>query len=215
MVYGKKIEDKKSRGKAIDLEIEGVKFKLVSIFHPYQAIAEPKNAFLFSHDIKEAILEHILNRPKIDEFTYTPIFSIKELKTYEDKFIGITNPISCDTEGTGLNFLTDTLHTIAFTKLDNNLEPEITIAFPIDHREFVNPEFRKYALEFSEKVLGNSLNRKIFQNAQHDLKFLRKYGITIVPNIWDTKLMFALVDENSPKSLSDLVYYLYNHEDRT
>ena len=214
MIYGKNIEDKKSRGKVVDFEVGGIKFKLVSIFHPWQVVSEPKNQFLFSHDIAEAINEHILCRKKNSLFKFVPIFTIEELNQYNDKFCNTDKPISIDIETTGLNFLTDTIHTIALSILaDDGVTPELTISFPIDHKEFVHPEFRVRVIKLVKDVCRNKKNRKIGQNlGSFDLKFLRREGITEFHDIWDSKLMQGIYQEEWPKKLSDLVYYYFPNE---
>jgi ribonuclease D len=62
-----------------------------------------------------------------------------------------------------------------------------------------------------EKILTNPANIKIFQNAKFDLKFLHTKGIQAV-NVWDTKVMQHLVNENVPKSLNDLVNMYFPEE---
>ena len=54
------------------------------------------------------------------------------------------------------------------------------------------------------QILENPKSRKVFHNAKFDLKFLINYGI-YPKNVWDTKIMHHLLDENLPKSLMDLV----------
>ena len=62
-----------------------------------------------------------------------------------------------------------------------------------------------------KKILENPNNIKVFQNAKFDLKFLYQYRIEAV-NVWDTKVMQHLVNENAPKSLLDLVNMYFPEE---
>jgi ribonuclease D len=50
------------------------------------------------------------------------------------------------------------------------------------------------------------------QNAGFDLKFLKRYGVDEVYNVYDTKLLQHLYKEDVPKSLADLVYYYFPEE---
>jgi len=53
---------------------------------------------------------------------------------------------------------------------------------------------------------------KIFHNSKFDVKFLMNWDITDFNNIEDTQIMHALVDENLPHSLMDLVKQYFPHE---
>ena len=67
-------------------------------------------------------------------------------------------------------------------------------------------------MEFLCQVMGNKNNRKILQNANFDLKFLKLYGVEEVYNVWDTKLMQHCFNEDIPKSLRDLLMYYFPNE---
>jgi hypothetical protein len=54
-------------------------------------------------------------------------------------------------------------------------------------------------------------NKKVFHNAKFDLKFLINYGI-YTKNVWDTKIMHHLLDENMPKGLMDLTKLYFANE---
>tara|TARA_R110002126_G_scaffold8408_6_gene39859 strand:- start:78 stop:1121 length:1044 start_codon:yes stop_codon:yes gene_type:complete len=189
-------------------------FQFVSIIHPWQVVSEPKNEYLFSKDIENTVNELILKKNNRKIVPYDPILCLADLGEYGEEFSTTKNPVAVDTETTGFNFQKDYMHSIAFTELDmNTWEPIRTIALPMDHKDFdgspfVKEQFKKFITE----VLGNPDNRKIFQNAIFDLRFLAMNGITEIPNIWDTKILAHLWAEDRPKSLSDLVYYFYNEE---
>ena len=55
--------------------------------------------------------------------------------------------------------------------------------------------------------------RKILQNATFDLKFLKRYGVEEVHDVYDTRLLQHLYKEDVPKSISDLVYYYFPEEE--
>lgn len=217
--HGKKVKEATARGKAIDFEMGGHKFKLVPVFHPYQVIAEPRNQYLFKLDISNNIDCHVQGIRRKSGFTYHRIFSIDELNQHLD-FTTTEDPVSNDLESTGLNFLEDTIHTTAFSILDPDLlkkgiiSPKKTIAIPLDHFEAkLGIHFKAKICEFVAKVFKNKRNRKILQRANFDLKFWMRYGVTEFNNIWDTKIMQHLYKEDVPKSLGDLVAYYYPNEE--
>ena len=100
-----------------------------------------------------------------------------------------------------MNFLKDKIQTIAISSHNKNW------VIPLDHKD---SPFRKgepdYAIVWKclRQILENPHNKKVFHNAKFDLKFLINYGI-YTKNVWDTKIMHHLLDENLPKSLMDLV----------
>lgn len=214
MFYGKNTKMTGVRGRLLEHEMAGHKFKLVTLFHPYQVIAEPKNAYLFSLDIVNNIREELLGIKNKTKFRFIPIFTLDELNEHASDFIDTDNPVSADIETTGLNFLEDRITTMAFSVLDpNTMEPLKTIAFPVDHKENTQGLlFKARVCEFAGKVMANKRNRKIGQNFKFDMKFMRKYGITEFHNIWDSKLCQHMYNEDVPKSLSNLVSYYFPNE---
>lgn len=211
MFYGKNTDEKKARGKAKEMEMLGHKFQLVSIIHPYQVIAEPKNAYLFELDITNNIESIILGIQRDSGFKFTPILTLDDLNKVAQRFIDTDYDISVDIETTGLSFIDEKIQTISFSVIDNY--GQLTIAIPIDHKE--NQQgygFKSKVFDFIAKVLSNKRNRKVFQNATFDLKFLKIYGIEIVENVWDTKIMQHLQNEDLPKSLKDLLTYYFPNE---
>ena len=60
-------------------------------------------------------------------------------------------------------------------------------------------------------ILENTKNKKVFHNAKFDLKFLINHGIS-PKNVWDTKIMHHLINENVPKGLMDLVKIYFPEE---
>ena len=174
---------------------------VVPLFHPYSVIKEPRHAFLFESDLINAYEKYILRKKSQGDFTYKVLMSVEEVEALEYELRTNPQTIAADIETTGLNFLTDSIQTIAISSKDFNL------VIPLDHKD---SPFKKGSPHYSliwatlRKILENPQNKKIFHNAKFDLKFLISYGI-YAQNIWDTKVMHHLIDENVPKSLMDLV----------
>ena len=98
--------------------------------------------------------------------------------------------------------------TIALTTREN------TWVIPLDHKD---SPFRKGQPDYAKvwgclrRILENPKSRKVFHNAKFDLKFLINYGI-YTKNVWDTKIMHHLLDENMPKGLMDLTKLYFANE---
>ena len=116
--------------------------------------------------------------------------------------------MAADLETTGLNFLKDSIMSIALTTREE------TYVLPLDHKD---SPFRKGEPDYAQvwkclrQILENPKSRKVFHNAKFDLKFLINYGI-YTKNVWDTKIMHHLLDENMPKSLMDLTKLYFANE---
>ena len=175
---------------------------VVPLYHPYSVLAEPRHRYLFEIDIRNSISRVIEEKAK-SNFTYEVIDSDEKFKLLEGLF-DTEDPVACDIETTGFDFLRDSIQTIAFAHSSGNY------VIPVDHKS--SPELSKMLLwQTIKKVLGNPNNIKVFQNAKFDLKFLWRYRIQAV-NVWDTKVMQHLVNENAPKSLLDLVNMYFPEE---
>jgi DNA polymerase-1 len=197
------------RGKAFEFESEeGHKCIVVPIFHPYACIKEPKNLSLFQTDIKNAHEMYILNRRREGDFKYKAIMNVEDLYDLTEKLKITFDTLAIDTETTGLNFRTDSIMTLSISSRD------MTWVIPLDHKD---SPFKKGTEEYSDAwfciraIMSNPNNKKVFHNAKFDLHFLLSYGIT-VENVWDTKIMHHLLDENMPKSLMDLTKLYFASE---
>tara|TARA_R100001480_G_scaffold84803_3_gene92830 strand:- start:1202 stop:2176 length:975 start_codon:yes stop_codon:yes gene_type:complete len=215
LLYGKAKEESKIRGKVDTLITDSkTEFQVVPIIHPFQVVAEPKNAYLFRTDLENALNNELLGKSTEAQVDHTLAMSIGELDEVREEFIDTTLDLAVDIETTGLNFLEDTIHTVSMTLVDRDTgKLGRTLVLPIDHKEArlgykVKGEFMKFVC----KAMANRNNRKILQNAGFDLKFLKRYGVDEVHNIYDTKLLQHLYKEDVPKSLSDLVYYYFPEE---
>ena len=204
MFFNKDKDFDGARGQAtkMSLKLDGHTFLLVPIFHPYQVIAEPKNSFLFSTDIKLNIEKHILGVTRKSDYEYIPVFSLKELQEHWDDFTTTSEHVTNDIETTGLDFLNDVINTTSFTLWDSKTgNPKKTIVIPVDHiAAKVSPTFKSAILEFAKEVFSNPKNKKSGQNFKFDMRFWMRYGVTDFKNIWDTKLMQHMISEEIPKS---------------
>lgn len=220
MIFGRNVSEARVRGIVQNYEVKdddgGVIFStnVCLIFHPWQVVSEPKNRMLFNLDIRQAIDYHYLGLEKKSDFTYEPAITYADLKKHEDEFVYGKSPISIDIETTGLDFLNDTIHTISFSVLPTEWGGEIkTVAIPWDHFEDTADEkTRVYRYWFTKTIVEDYDRIKIFQGGKFDMKFFIREGITKFPRVFDTKIMFFLTDENSPKSLTDLVKYYCHTE---
>ena len=181
---------------------------VVPIFHPYACIKEPRHTVLFKTDIKNAYEKYVLGKTIKGNFTYKVLTQIEEVEALAEKLKDSEQTLAVDIETTGLNFLTDLIQTISISSHDANL------VIPLDHKD---SPFRKGEPDYAKvwkllrKILENPKNKKVFHNAKFDLKFLISHGV-YTKNIWDTKIMHHLLDENMPKSLMDLTKFYFANE---
>ena len=214
MLYGRNKEASKVRGKTDTMTTDnGHEFKVVPIIHPFQVVARPENAYLFGNDIRVALENELLGKAVEAHTPYTMCLSIEELNVVKDEFLDTELDVAVDIETTGLDFLHDTIHTVGMTLVDRSTgELGRTLVLPIDHKEAkLGYKIKSVFMEFICDVMKSKKNRKVLQNAGFDLKFLLRYGVEEVSNIFDTKLLQHFSNENLPKSLADLAkYYLPN-----
>ena len=174
---------------------------VVPIFHPYTVIKEPRHKILFQTDIRNAYEKYILGKTDRGDFVYKILTTIEEVEQLEEELKETDEELACDIETTGLNFKKDSIQTIAVSYKDG------TFVIPCDHKD---SPFKKGEPHYARmwmllrRILENPHNKKIFHNAKFDLKFLINHGI-YPKNVWDTKIMHHMLDENLPKSLMDLV----------
>ena len=176
---------------------------VVPIFHPYSVIKEPSHTTLFQKDIENAIEKYVLGHKGNGDFTYQTLLNFSELEDLVDRLKDTVDVVSCDIETTGLNFKKDIIQTIAFSTKEG------TWVIPCDHVE--SPFKSTVVWDSIRIILENPKNRKVFHNAKFDLKFLCNYNI-VPTNVWDTKIMHHLINENLPKGLMDLVKLYFSAE---
>lgn len=186
------------RGRTYEYSTEtGHKCYVVPIFNPYSVVVEPKNKYLFEVDMLNAYNFYIKGqvvRPVIEYKVLTNDLELLEL----EPLITTTEPISCDLETEGFNFLTDKILTVAISHQDK------TWVIPVYHKESPFNGEVDGIIRMLRRVLANSNNKKIFHNAKFDLKFLLNLEIEVA-NPWDTKIMQHAINENIPRSLKQLV----------
>ena len=192
------------RGKTFDY----MGIPVVALFHPFQVIVEPQNHYLFKLDIQNGIDTHYTKKGAESDFNWELLDTPEKL----DKLAHYLNfDVAVDIETTGLDFLKDEIQTIALSF--NDPAGQKTFTIPMYHKEFTQPD--KWVLKVQEvlnKIFTNEYSKKIFHKAQFDTKFLARQGMKEIRNIYDTKLMQHMVDENIPKSLKDLVSYYFPTE---
>ena len=193
------------RGKSF--EYEGI--PVVALYHPTQVLMEPQNEYLFKLDIQNGIETHYNKRGTDSDFNWELLDTLEKLNKitkYKDCDVAV------DIETTGLDFLKDEIQTVALSFMDKGGKMA-TFTVPMYHKEFSPPEGWFVAINkvFSE-IFTNDYTKKIFHKAQFDTKFLARQGLSDIRNIYDTKLMQHMVDENLPKSLKDLVSYYFPNE---
>lgn len=192
----------KKRGQFFEEQtISGHPYVVVPIYHPFAVYKEPSNEQLFASDIQTAIDRVIHAKGTTAKFTKTFVLTREQLKQASLALGNTTEVIGCDIETTGLNFLKDKILTVAISK-----GSEVWV-FPVYHKDspfVVNGILGWELLEALRFALENPANKKVFQNAKFDIKFL--LGVNIFPiNVWDTKLMHHIIDEIGANNLSDLV----------
>lgn len=181
---------------------------VVPIFHPYSVIQEPRHKFLFQTDIRNAYEKYVLCKENKDDFSYNFLEDIDDVVLLSERLRDSKETLAIDIETTGLNFLKDKIQTIAFSSEESNW------VIPLDHKDSPFKKGESYnstVIESLKRILENPHNKKVFHNAKFDLKFLLSYGIH-TKNVWDTKIMHHLLDENLPKSLMDLVKLYFPSE---
>ena len=176
------------------------------IFHPYSVTKEPRHKYLFERDIHNAYDKYILEKKGEGKVKYQVLMKVEEVVELANTLSKTSDTISCDIETTGLNFLTDKVMTLAISSKDG------TWVIPLAHKDspFLENSLTK-VWGCVKDIMLNPNNKKVFHNAKFDLKFLLKAGITAV-NVWDTKIMHHLIDENIPKGLKDLVKLYFPRE---
>jgi len=193
------------RGKSFEYSTEaGHQCIVVPIFHPWACIKEPRHLALFKKDIQNAYEKYILCKDSSGDFKYKVLMSFDEVEALHKQLKDSEDTLAVDTETTGLNFLEDEIMTISITSKEN------TWVIPLDHKDSPFKDQPKVWILLRD-ILQNPKNKKVFHKAKFDLKFLINYGI-YTKNVWDTKIMHHLLDENMPKGLMDLTKLYFANE---
>ena len=195
------------RGKEFHVDIDGEVIPVVPTLHPFSLYSEPKLRRLFVQDVDNAYDKFVLNVNKFDSSPY-------ELVTEVDRYEELINEslkhdaVAMDLETNGLDFKLGKIMTIGISFGERQ-----GFVIPIYHSEsqFIEKDIIRIK-ELTQRLISNENVVKIFHNSKFDIKFLMNWGITDFNNIEDTQIMHALVDENLPHSLMDLVKQYFPHE---
>jgi len=195
------------RGKEFWIDIDGMEIPVVPVYHPFSLYSEPKLRGLFIQDINNAYDKFILKRNKLAESDYELCNEVDS--ALEKLRHAATKPfVSVDIETTGLDFKKDKITSIGFAT--GELE---AFVIPLYHRESnLSPGDIDKVCDAVSAIMGNESIGKVFHNCKFDLKFLRNWGVPVFRNIHDTQIMHALVDENKPHGLMDIVKEYWPHE---
>lgn len=193
------------RGNAYEYEIEDHKCVVVPIYHPFSVIKEPRFKHLFQKDISNGLDTYIYGNTNKLELKYDLLMTLEDVKACRRILKDTDKTLAADVETTGLDFTRHKITTVSLTTHDN------TWVIPIDHKDSPFKDDLGGVLDCLRDILQNPKNKKVMHNAKFDLKFFYKYGIEPV-NVYDTKLMYHTLDENSPKGLMDLVKIYFPHE---
>jgi len=196
------------RGKEFWVDIEGTKIPVVPTLHPFALYAEPKLRKLFLQDVNNAYTKFILKTNKFDESPYELING--DLSRFDElmDIVMNTDAVAFDIETEGLDFKKHKIQTIGFS-----YDEKEAFVVPINHKE---GEFTPSDLNHIRQRIGRLMSNrnivKVAHNASFDLKFLMNWGIKNFEAVEDTKVIHALVDENKPHALMDLVKEYFPQE---
>ena len=162
---------------------------------------------LFMQDLNNSYDKFILGKNKLGASYYNLHNDLKSallaIEEADQKEV-----VSIDIETTGLDYKKDRITTFGLS-----LGEHEAFVIPINHRESELSENELGTIRDSlAGLFANQRVAKVFHNCKFDLKFLQNWGIVKFSNIHDTQIMHALVDENLPHSLMDLVKEYFPHE---
>lgn len=209
----------KKRGLTLDyISQNGFEVKVMPIFHPYEVLTEPKHELVWEIDILNAYRRYILEVPGPPGVPYTLLDSKPKLRDFIDNIIPQIEAqdllVDVDLESTGLDFTSDTIHTISYSyrELTGEISTKIMI---IDHPESpLGKEERELSLLGLKLLMENEKIRKSVQNAKFEIRFFLSYGIRSV-NVADNQIFSSCVNENTSTSLMNMmkVYFGDHLED--
>jgi len=190
------------RGNIFEIEIEGIKVKVIPTYHPAYVLRFPEHP-----NYKEELLKDIKLVKKVsitDDYKPEKLAAVYKCVTEEDEIPAILNYInwikevkyfSYDIETTGFNFLKDKI-------LCMSLSCKMQTAISFTEKLMMNPIIYKELKE----ILESKEILKMGHNFKFDNKFLKTYGIEVKLPLFDTMLAHYLIDENNPHGLKDLAY---------
>lgn len=195
------------RGKEFFVEIGGEPVPVVPTLHPFSLYSEPKVRRLFVQDVDNAYDKFILN---VNKFDSSPYELVDDIDRFEELIqeTRTHDAVAIDIETNGLDYKLGKIMTLGFSFGEKQ-----GFVIPLYHAE---SEFLEQDINRIRKIVQGLISDenvvKIFHNSKFDVKFLMNWDITDFNNIEDTQIMHALVDENLPHSLMDLVKQYFPHE---
>jgi len=195
------------RGKEFFVDIDGKSTPIVPTLHPFSLYSEPKLRRLFVQDVDNAYDKFVLN---VNKFDSSPYELVTEVDRFEELITeALTHEaVAMDIETNGLDYKLGKIMTIGFSFGERQ-----GFVIPIYHSEsqFIEKDIVRIK-GLTQNLISDENVVKIFHNSKFDIKFLLNWGISDFNNIEDTQIMHALVDENLPHSLMDLVKQYFPHE---
>ena len=188
------------RGKEFHVDVDGEAVPVVPTLHPFSLYSEPKFRRLFVQDVDNAYDKFVLG---INRFDSSPYELVTDVDRFEDLIQeSLTkDAVAIDLETNGLDYKLGKILTIGFSFGEKQ-----GFVIPIYHSEsqFIERDVERIK-SLVQSLIQDDNVVKIFHNSKFDIKFLSNWGITDFNNLEDTQIMHALVDENLPHSLMDLV----------
>jgi uracil-DNA glycosylase family 4 len=196
------------RGKEFWINVDDVEIPVVPTLHPFSLYAEPKVRKLFLQDVNNAYAKFILKTNKFDDSPYELINGDLDRFNEVMDIVEVQDAVAFDLETEGLDFKKHKIQTIGFSYAEKQ-----AFVLPINHKEGeFSPTDLKHIKSRIDKLMCNKNIVKVAHNASFDLKFLMNWGITKFEAVEDTRVIHALVDENKPHSLMDLVKEYFPQE---
>lgn len=185
----------KKRGCEFDLD--GI--KLVPTVHPRDVYNEPGLEDLFIQDVTLSYDRFIRGKNKFSGSPYVYCNTV-DLAIAEIANAIKSGVVSIDLETTGLDFKKDKITTFGCAYGE-----EKAFVIPMFHKDtpFTTNELSEITY-YLNSLTGNEKVIKVMHNSKFDVKFLRELGVEC-NNIEDTQVIHALLDENKPHRLIDLV----------
>jgi len=167
---------------------------------------EPKLRPLFIQDVDNAYDKVVLGKNKLSAHDYTVCKTTQEVQEYVATAM-THDVVAVDLETEGLDYQQDSILTIGVSYGEGS-----AFVIPIHHRESpFSPADIDLVLEEMKSLMGAPC-AKIFHNCKFDLKFLMNFGVEDFNNIEDTQVMHALLDENRPHGLMEVVKEYFPRE---
>ncbi len=192
------------RGEVFDVEIEGVKTKVIPVYHPEHVNYRkeiPQLKLDMQKDIKlvKEVSETENWVKKVLPVIYNTKPTVEEILQYIEE-IRVKKIFSYDVETTGFDFLKDNLISLALCHTPTNALGFYLSDYLPDELDRI---FNRLMAIFTDNTII-----KVAHNAKFDNKFLRTYmfGTQVRLPQADPMLMHFLLDENSEHDLKTLAY---------